>query len=278
MLESLFGVFEETGHLSGCSQTSSFLLLLLLQTTWHGFFACFPKEIRSNENSEYVYGFICSSASSEVLLKSRAICIKFDSGWRSQRDYMLNSFAKTEVWTGETVTHHQRKACRTRSPHVPLNLLGALRKESMELLWLIYWRQQFCALEQVKRQKDVQYIKTGIKSKMGRFIKSKMLANLEYCVEFSLKHQERYREKQWTDWRSGIASLKKKSVWIHLNVLIWKKIVKERECDNGQKIYCNRESEFYVSYSIRFRCPEWNFQAINLKETKESMFSLELQL
>lgn len=34
-------------------------------------FACFPKEIRSNDNSEYVYGFICSavlfSSTSEIL-------------------------------------------------------------------------------------------------------------------------------------------------------------------------------------------------------------------
>lgn len=71
---------------------------------------------------------------------------------------------------------------------------------------------------------------------MGWFIKSKMLAHPEYCVEFSLKHQERYKEKQWTDWRCGIVSLKKnKSDWIHLNGLIWKKTMKECECDNDKK-------------------------------------------
>lgn len=35
-------------------------------TCWFFFFACFPKEIRSNDNSEYVYGFICSAVSSQV--------------------------------------------------------------------------------------------------------------------------------------------------------------------------------------------------------------------
>lgn len=36
-----------------------------------------------------------------MLLNSWAIFNKFDSGWRSQRDYILNSFAKVDVGVGE---------------------------------------------------------------------------------------------------------------------------------------------------------------------------------
>lgn len=51
---------------------------------------------RSNENSEYVHGFIWSVLLSQILLKSWDVFIKFD-GCRSQRGYILNSFAKIEV-------------------------------------------------------------------------------------------------------------------------------------------------------------------------------------
>lgn len=47
----------------------------------------------------WVYLFCCLFSST---LKSWAICIKFDSGWRSQRHSVLNSFAKTDVWIGHS--------------------------------------------------------------------------------------------------------------------------------------------------------------------------------
>lgn len=120
MLESLFGVFEEAGHLSGCSQTSSFLLLLLLKTTWRVGFFFFCLLSQGNKVKWqlriciWVYLFCCLFSST---LKSWAICIKFDSGWRSQRHSVLNSFAKTDVWIGQTYSPPSKSPQNKVIPH-----------------------------------------------------------------------------------------------------------------------------------------------------------------